>query len=318
MNEAPNNNSDFSPASNPEKGGVLVLGNFDGVHRGHHAVIKTAVDQAKRMGEVSTRVITLEPHTRKVFNPDIEPFRLTPAKVKERLLKDLGVNEVNVINFTTEYSNMSAQDFVNKVLVEQYGARHVVAGFDFVFGHSRAGNMKRLREWLAPKGVEVTEVMPCRDARGEVMSSSRVREALKQGDLSTVRNILGRPWSISGVVERGLQRGRTIGFPTANIALGDYIRPRLGAYAVYARRVGTQQSFPGVANIGNRPTIGGNDEVLEFYLFDFYSDIYGQEWEIELIDFLRPEKTFADIQSLKAQIMRDVETAKASLSCLHI
>ena len=318
MNSPPLDYEIFSPTTKSLRDGVLILGNFDGVHRGHHAVIKAALDQARRMGNVPVSVLTLEPHTRTVFNPDIAPFRLTPAKVKIRLLKDLGVDEVIVIRFTPEYANMKAQDFVNEILVEQYAVRHVVAGFDFVFGQGRGGNMQRLREWLAPKGVEVTEIMPCRDAQGEIMSSSRVRNALKEGDLSTARNILGRPWSISGVVEHGIQRGRSIGFPTANISLGEYIRPKFGAYSVYARRVGTQQALPGVANIGTRPTVDGNEELLEFYIFDFYSDIYDQEWEIELIDFLRPEETFSDIQALKAQIMCDVEAAKASLSCLHI
>ncbi|MDD3289041.1 MAG: bifunctional riboflavin kinase/FAD synthetase [Alphaproteobacteria bacterium] len=318
MSKPLNDIQDSSPAISPVRGGVLALGNFDGVHRGHHAVIKAALDQARRLGGVPTVVLTLEPHSRSVFEPNRPPFRLTPANVKIRLLRKLGVDDVVVMDFTPEFSRMKAADFINDILVKQYAAKHVVAGFDFVFGHQRVGNMQRLRNGMAPHGIEVTEVMPCRDSQGEVMSSSRVRLALQQGDLSTARHILGRPWSISGIVEKGRQRGRTVGFPTANVDLGEYIRPKFGVYAVYARRVGSSKVFPGIANIGVRPTVGEDTELMEFYLFDFYSNIYDQEWEVELIDFLRPERTFPDLQALQAQIMSDTEAAKATLSCLHI
>jgi riboflavin kinase/FMN adenylyltransferase len=307
-----------TPLVEPLYGGVLVLGNFDGVHRGHYAVIRAAMDQALRLGNVPLRVITLEPHPRQIFQPDTPPFRLTPAKTKVRLLKAIGADGVVVINFTPELSCMTAAEFIEQIVVRQHRARHVVAGFDFVFGYQRGGNMQTLRDTLVKYGIGVTEVMPFRDSRGEIMSSSRARQALQDGDTETARRILGRPWAIEGVVEHGNQRGRIVGFPTANIALGEYLRPKYGAYAVYAHRIGTSQIYPGVANIGIRPTMGGKAELLEFHLFDFYDSLYGQEWEIELVEFLRAEEKFSDIQALQKQISLDIERAKSFLSQVHL
>ncbi len=295
------------------KGGVFALGNFDGVHRGHQAVVKTALEKARGMG-VPARVLTLEPHPRSLFKPDIPPFRLTPAPAKQRLLHALGIEDVIVLPFTREFLQYPAQDFVQHILVTRYGAQHVVAGFDFVFGHNRAGTMTTLRAWLAPHSIGVTEVTPFRDSQGIVMSSSRTREALQAGDLPTAANILGRPWSIAGIVERGAQRGREMSVPTANIALGEYLRPEFGVYVVNAKRVDGTTIYQGVANIGVRPTVDGKTEMLEFHLFDVDRDIYGQEWEVELLAFLRPEQAFSGIDALRAQIMQDIEAAKAHLA----
>lgn len=297
------------------KGGVFALGNFDGVHRGHQAVVKTAVDKARGMG-IAARVITFEPHPRSVFKPNIPPFRLTPAPAKIRLLRGLGVEDVIVLPFNKEFSSLPAQDFVQHILVQNYAAQHIVAGFDFVFGHNRAGTMQNLRNWLAPHNIGVTEVTPFRDERGNIMSSSRTREALQQGDLQTAEHILGRPWSIAGIIQRGAQRGRQMSVPTANIALGDYLRPKFGVYAINAGRVGQPLNHQGVANIGTRPTVDGKTETLEFHMFDFEGDIYGEEWEVELIDFIRPEQAFPDMETLRAQIMKDIEAAKGKLALI--
>jgi riboflavin kinase/FMN adenylyltransferase len=294
------------------KGGVFALGNFDGVHLGHQAVVKAAIEKARGLN-VPARILTLEPHPRSLFKPDIPPFRLTPAPAKLRLLRALGVDDVIVRPFTRELSNVLPVEFVQQILINDYGVQHIVAGFDFVFGHNRAGNMQNLRGWLMPFNVGVTEVTPFRDTQGEVMSSSRTREALQQGDLRTAAHILGRLWSIAGIIERGAHRGTDIGAPTANIALGEYLRPKFGVYAARARRVGDPASRPGVANIGTRPTVDGKTELLELHLFDFHGDIYGQEWEVDLIDFIRPERKFDDLEALRAQIMEDIETAKVRL-----
>lgn len=299
--------------SSPLKGGVFALGNFDGVHRGHQAVVKTAVEKARGLG-VAARVVTFEPHPRSLFKPHIPPFRLTPAPAKIRLLRALGVEDVIVLPFTQEFSNLPAQDFVQRILVQNYAAQHIIAGFDFVFGHDRVGNMKNLRNWLAPHNIGVTEVTPFRDEHGAIMSSSRTREALQQGDLRTAEHILGRPWSVAGIIQRGAQRGRQMSVPTANIALGEYLRPKFGVYAVNAGRVGQLLNHQGVANIGTRPTVDGKTETLEFHMFDFEGDIYGEEWEVELVDFIRPEQAFPDIETLRAQIMKDIEAAKAKLA----
>jgi riboflavin kinase/FMN adenylyltransferase len=295
------------------KGGVLALGNFDGVHRGHQAVVRAAIEKARGQG-MPARILTFEPHPRSVLKPHIPPFRLTPAPMKEKLLRGLGVDGVIVLPFSPEFSNLSASDFVQKILIERFGASHVVAGFDYVFGHQRGGTMPLLRQWLAPHGVGLVEVAPFRDAHGEAMSSSRTREALQQGDLRAAEHILGRRWSIAGIVERGARRGSAIGVPTANIGLGDYLRPKFGVYAVNAHRADGGGVWQGVANIGKRPTVDGRTETLEAHLFDFHNMIYGQEWEFELVEFLRPEQAFDSLESLREQIMKDIEMAKAKLN----
>jgi riboflavin kinase/FMN adenylyltransferase len=295
------------------KGGVFALGNFDGVHGGHRAVVKTAIDKARGLG-LPARVLTFEPHPRSLFKPHIPPFRLTPAPAKVRFLRALGVDDVIVRAFTPEFSQVAARDFVQQVLIKDCGAQHVVAGFDFVFGHERGGDMASLREWLSPSNVGVTEVTPFRDGQGNVMSSTRARELLQAGDMRGAARILGRPWSIAGIIEHGERRGHELSVPTANIALGEYLRPKFGVYAVEASRVGDPTRYQGVANIGNRPTVDGTQEKLEFHLFDFYQDLYGQEWDVELIDFIRPERAFPDLEALRLQIMQDIEDAKTRLT----
>lgn len=291
------------------KGGALALGNFDGVHRGHQAVVRTAVEKARGQG-VPALVLTFEPHPRSVLKPDIAPFRLTPAAVKEKLLRGLGVDHIIALPFTPEFSNLSAQEFVQKILIERLQVSHVVAGFDYVFGHKRGGTMPLLRQWLAPHNIKVTEVTPFRDAQGMVMSSSRTREALQNGDTKTAAHILGRFWSITGIVQHGAKRGSSIGVPTMNIGLGDYQRPKFGVYAINARRTLDGHFYQGVANIGTRPTVDGKTEWLEAHVFGFSGTVYGEEWEIALMDFIRPEQTFENIDQLRGQIMKDIEAAK--------
>lgn len=294
------------------KRGVLALGNFDGVHRGHQAVVRAAIEKAHGQG-VPALVLTFEPHPRSVLKPNIPPFRLTPAPVKEKLLRALGVDGIIALPFTPEFSNLSAEEFVQKILIEKLAVSHIVAGFDYVFGYKRGGTMPLLRQWLGPHAVGVTEVTPFRDAQGLVMSSSRTREALQQGDVKTAEHILGRPWSISGIVQHGAKRGSSIGIPTINIALGDYLRPKFGVYAVTARRAKDGAVFQGVANIGNRPTVDGQTELLEAHLFSFGEMAYGDEFEISLLDFIRPERAFESVEALRAQIFKDMETAKVRL-----
>lgn len=294
------------------QGGVLALGNFDGVHRGHQAVLKAALDYG-RQHHLPVRVLTLEPHPRSLLTASNTPFRLTPASVKNRLLQHMGVDDVITLNFSAEFASQPAREFVEQVLVQHYRAAHIVAGAYFVFGHKRAGTMQHMREWLEPVGIGVTEVPPLRDERGEPISSSRIRTALHKADLALVRELLGRPWSITGIVVTGAKRGRVLGFPTANIELGDYVRPPFGVYAVKAHRVGDAKVWGGVANIGTRPTVGGVREMLEFHLFQNPGELYEQEWEVELHQFLRPEQVFASLEALKEQIQRDVVEAREKL-----
>ena len=292
------------------RNGVVALGNFDGVHRGHQAVVRTAVGVARAQG-IPAVILTFEPHPRSVFQPDAAPFRLTPAPVKERLLRALGVDGVVVMPFTPDFSRLSAEEFVRQILIEGLGAKHIVAGYDYVFGHKRGGTMSMMVQLLEPSRIGVTEVAPLRDEQGEAMSSSRIREALRQGDAITAARILGRTWSIAGVVQHGAKRGASIGVPTANISLGDYLRPRFGVYVVEARREGDATTWRGVANIGTRPTVDGKTETLEAHLFDFNQTIYDEAWEFDLIDFMRPEQRFESFEELKVQIEKDVKTARS-------
>jgi riboflavin kinase/FMN adenylyltransferase len=308
------NQDDYSRSGGLERrGGVLVLGNFDGVHRGHQAVIAAAIGIARERN-LSAYALTLEPHPRTLLSSPQTPFRLTPPSAKNRLLQELGIDAIITLNFSPELAGMPAREFVEQILMQHYRARHVVAGADFVFGHRRTGTMQDMSEWLEPHGIGVTAVPPFRDEAGDVISSSRLREAIHQGDLTTARSLLGRPWSITGIVGRGGERGRAMGFPTANMALGETMRPPFGVYAITARRVGGAARHAGVMNIGVRPTVDGVHEVLEFHLFNFQGDLYDQEWEVELHHFLRPERKFPDLEALQDQIMQDVIRAKEMLS----
>jgi len=291
------------------KGGVFALGNFDGVHRGHRAVIEAAIEKARQL-RVPARVLTFEPHPRAFFQPHLPPFRLTPQKVKERLLLSLGVDDVETLPFTSEIAQMSAQDFIERIVLEKYGTQHLVAGHDFIFGHNRSGDMKKLVSWLAPHNIGVTEIEELGDD-GEVFSSTRVRELLLEGEVGAAAKILGRDFSITGTIVKGFGVGaKTIGFPTANILLDGYIRPKYGVYAVRAGKAGKALTHEGVANIGQRPTVNGEGENLEAHLFMFNKDIHGEEWEFALTRFIRPERKFDTLEALTAQIKKDIQAAK--------
>lgn len=293
-------------------GGIFALGNFDGVHLGHQAVIKTALDVGKSKS-LPVRVLTLEPHPRTLFLSPQAPFRLTLSSVKNRLLQNMGVEEIITLEFSYELAKMLPREFVEKILVGHYCVDHIVAGEDFAFGRDRSGTMLDMQNWLASYGIGVTAVPPFKDETGEVVSSSRLRESIHQGDWETARKLLGRDWSIVGVVEKGAERGRNIGVPTANIDLGEIIRPPFGVYAVKARQFGKANWYGGVANIGVRPTVDGVKESLEFHLFDFNQNIYEQEWEVSFVQFIRQEKKFPDIEKLREQIVRDIKAGKEIL-----
>jgi riboflavin kinase/FMN adenylyltransferase len=291
-------------------GSVIALGNFDGVHRGHQALVAEAKRLAGGLGAPLV-VLTFEPHPRRYFVPDTGPFRLTLLPAKVRLLAECGVEAVLAQRFDPAFAAISAQDFVDKVLIEGMGARHVVCGYDFTFGARRSGNVERLREMAAERDLGVTVLDPVMH-EGEIYSSTRIREALRAGWASEASELLGHHWEIEGAVEQGDQRGRTIGFPTANVALGEHLRPRFGVYAVRALVDG--KWLNGVANLGKRPTVGKLQENFEVHLFDFSGDLYGQALRVQLIDFIRPEMKFSGLDALKAQIAADGRAARAILS----
>lgn len=292
-------------------GSVVVLGNFDGVHLGHAGVIQAARHMADEIG-TKVVVLTFEPHPRSVFAPHLPPFRLTPKAAKARFLAEIGVAGCVAQKFDAAFSKHSAEDFVRSVLIGGLQLRHLVVGADFRFGKGREGDVSYLQSNADKFDFRTSCIEPVLDPQGVAYSSTRVREALSEGDVGTAASILGRPFQIEGTVVQGEQRGRTIGFPTANILLGEYIRPRLGVYAVRAEMPGGEM-VSGVANIGKRPTVDGLDERLEVHLFDFAGDIYGKNLNIHLQSFIRPEQKFANFEELKTQIVRDAETARHAL-----
>lgn len=296
------------------RGAAVAIGNFDGVHPGHQTVIHEAGLIADDMCRPWT-VLTFEPHPRAFFTPGSEPFRLTPFRSKAQRIAELGADLLIVQRFDKAFSSLPAEDFVNTVLVDGLGAGHVVSGYDFVFGHKRGGNCELLLAMGAKKGFGFTAVNAQTDSSGEAYSSTRVRERLGDADPRGAAAILGRDFEIEGRVARGEARGKSIGFPTANIPLGAYLRPALGVYAVRAaiEQENGEIWLDGVANIGVRPTFGSDGVVLEVFLFDFDDDLYGKRLRVRLVDFLRPEKKFDGVDDLKAQIAQDSAKAQKIL-----
>ena len=292
------------------KGGAVALGNFDGVHRGHQALLAETAGHARSLGAPLV-ALTFEPHPRRFFVPDTGPFRLTLPPAKARLLEQFGVQAILAQRFDPAFAAVTADAFVDDVLRGGLGARHVVCGYDFTFGARRGGNVEFLRQAGALRGIGVTVLEPVM-REGEIYSSTRIREALRAGMVREAAELLGHEWEIEGVVEQGDQRGRTIGFPTANVALGEHLRPRFGVYAVRALIDGHWRAA--VANLGKRPTVGKLQENFEVHLFDFAGDLYGKTVRVALVDFIRPEMKFAGLDQLKAQIAADGQTARTLLA----
>jgi riboflavin kinase/FMN adenylyltransferase len=293
------------------KGAALALGNFDGVHLGHQAVIASARAAGARLG-APLGVGVFEPHPRRFFAPDGPPFRLQSAGQRNRALESLGVANLYTIGFDRALAQSTDRAFAEHVLRDRLKAAHVSVGADFHFGRGRMGNAESLRQLGAELGFSVDAVAPVLEA-GVRYSSSRIRDAIGAGDMATAAALIGRPWAIEGEVRRGFMRGRALGFATANVGLGDYVRPRFGVYAVRVGIDGVKR--PGVASLGLNPTFDDVTEpVLEAHVFDFDADLYGRTVEVELVGFIRGEVKFTSTEALSAQIARDVETAKALLA----
>ncbi|WP_416898120.1 MAG: bifunctional riboflavin kinase/FAD synthetase [Minwuia sp.] len=284
------------PAPADLRGAAVAIGNFDGVHHGHRMLINRAQQAATAIGAPSG-VLTFEPHPREFFARHAPPFRLTNFRAKAASLCKTGIDLMAVSSFGSRLAMMSAQDFVGEMLVRRLGVGHVVVGYDFAFGHKRAGNVDYLRAAAAEHGFGLTVIDPVREGE-EVVSSTRIRDALWQGDPRRAAGLLGHWWEVHGRVRKGDQRGRTIGFPTANIALGGYLEPQFGVYAV---RIGWPENGEivwrdGVANLGRRPTFNKNDVLLEVNVFDFQGNIYGKRAQVRFIDFIRPERKFDGLE----------------------
>jgi riboflavin kinase/FMN adenylyltransferase len=293
------------------RGGVAVIGNFDGIHLGHQALIRTGLELAHEAGR-RCALLTFEPHPRSVLRPRDPPFRLTPFRIKARLLREFGLDALVALRFDAGLAAKTPDEFVQQVLVDGLGIAGAVVGFDFVFGNKRSGNAEMLTEMGRRLGFAVTVIAPVEEAGG-LYSSTRIRDLLNRGEPRRAAALLGRDWEIDGRVESGDRRGRTIGFPTANLRLHDYLRPAAGVYAV---RVAVEEEGawrPGVANFGYRPTFGGTDLKLEVHLFDFSGDLYGKHLRVALVEYLRPERKFAGLQELRDQIAADCTQARRML-----
>jgi len=279
-----------------EKNQVIALGNFDGVHMGHKAILKKTKWLAAQSG-AKPAVITFEPHPVHLFKPSVLPIRINSLKGKIALLEKAGIENCHILKFNRSFANLSAEEFINKYLA----GNHIVTGYDFVFGKSRTGNAELLQERLG----ENYTIIPPQEGDGVVYSSSKVRTALKAGDVQTANFLLGHNYFIEGKVLHGAGKGAQIGFATANIKLKPYLlKPKYGVYKV-------QTNYgAGIANFGVRPTLDGITEILEVHLFDFRGDIYGKMLNVEFEKYIRAEKKFASVQELKNQIQEDIKIAK--------
>jgi riboflavin kinase/FMN adenylyltransferase len=296
----------------PEKlrGAIIALGNFDGFHLGHQAVVGRAVQRGAHERR-PVIVATFDPHPVRHFKPDTPPFRLTTLDQRERMFAHAGADAMLVFKFGAELAGTTAEDFVTELLAKRFGAAGVVTGEDFIFGKGRGGNVALLHELGAQHGIEA-EAVEAVLIDGERISSGRVRESLQAGDPATATHLLSRPFAIAGEVIHGDKRGRGLGWPTANLELGNYLRP---AYGIYAVRVTLDDGseHAGVASLGVRPTFDPPKELLEAVLFDFDGDLYGRTIEVALHHYLRREMKFDGLEALKAQMDRDAEEARRLL-----
>ncbi len=294
-----------------DRGAAVALGNFDGVHLGHQQVIADAARAATALG-APLGLISFEPHARMHFEPDAPPFRLMTPHQLARAVEGLGGDRLYLLPFGLEMANFTDHDFVKDVLVAGLGVRHMAVGFDVTFGKGRTGDPASMIHYGREFGFSVS-VAGAVEMAGAKISSTAVREALREGRPEVAASILGRPFAIEGVVQKGRQLGRKLGFPTANVDLRDYVAPMFGVYATRTR-LHDGRELPGVANVGVNPTTGEVAPRLEVWLFDFDEDIYGETIETDLLNFLRPEKKFADIPAMVEQIRLDARRARDLLT----
>jgi riboflavin kinase/FMN adenylyltransferase len=293
------------------RGAIVALGNFDGFHLGHQAVVARAVERARAEGR-PVIVATFDPHPVRLFRPDTPPFRLTSLDQRERLFAAAGADAMLVFHFDHALAAKTADDFA-AMLVNDIGAAAVVTGEDFTFGRNKSGNVSRLAQLGRALGITNEAVTAVVDAEGNVVSSSRIRDVLKAGDCATATALMTRPFAIQGTVQHGDKLGRTIGYPTANVDMGKYLRPAYGIYAVRGV-LPDGRVLDGAANLGIRPTFDPPKELLEPYFFDFSESLYGQCIEVQLIEYLRPEAKFDGLEALVEQMDADCDRARQILA----
>lgn len=301
------------------RGSVAALGNFDGFHRGHQAVVGEA-GRIARLRSLPLAVFTTEPHPRSFFSGEGDRFRLTPFRERAHLLEKFGAELLFVLPFDRALSETEPETFVTEILAGDLGIVHAVIGYDYRFGKGRRGDAALLREIGKDCGIEVTVIEPIsvgvEGAAGEIYSSTLVRNALRNGEARRAAALLGHWWTVNGRVIEGDKRGRTIGFPTANMTLQESLIPAHGVYAVRVKLEGRPEGemLDGVANVGRRPTFADAGILLEVHLFDFSEDIYGQHQGVEMVGFIRRERKFDGIDALKVQIQKDCKVARGILA----
>ena len=293
------------------RGAIVALGNFDGFHLGHQAVVSRAVGRGHHERR-PVIVATFDPHPVRFFKPGLPPFRLTSLNQRQELFAHAGADAMLVFDFNADLASTSAEDFVTDLLAQRIGAAGVVTGEDFTFGRGRGGNADVLRELGAESDV-VAETVAAVVLDSQPVSSSRIRDALAAGDPGTATHLLSRAFAVEGVVERGDARGRDLGYPTANLRMGEYQRPAYGIYAVRVR-LDDGSELPGVASLGVRPTFEPEVELLEAHLFDFDGDLYDRTIEVALHAFIRPEAKFSEVNRLMERMREDEAEARKLLA----
>jgi riboflavin kinase/FMN adenylyltransferase len=299
-----------APLPGALRGGIVALGNFDGFHAGHQAVVGAARDWAHKLGRPAL-VASFDPHPARLFQPDVPQFALSTIPQRAGWLADFGMDGTVMMPFNHALAALSAEEFVDEWLCTRLGVAGVVTGADFTFGRARSGDVTALSRLGLANGFAARVVDAVQDAGGTI-SSTRVRALLRAGQPGHAAGLLTRPFTIRGVVEHGAKLGRTLGFPTANMGLGDYVRPAYGVYAVQVV-LPSGERVDGVANLGIRPMIEPPVELLETWLMDWSGDLYGQEIAVELVAYLRPEMKLPGLEALKAQIAADADAARAIL-----
>src|SRR3990172_11212027 len=294
------------------KGSVLTIGNFDGVHLGHRALLEATRNLAAAM-HAAPGVMTFEPHPRQFFHPDAEPFRLSLLPMKQSLLQELGVGHLFAFAFDRELSSLNAAEFIDRILVQKLKVRHVVVGEDFTFGNQRSGTAATLEAAAAAGKFGLSLVRPVASPGGQAYSSTVIRGLLRRGKFAEAAALLGWPWQMEAPVVHGDARGRALGYPTANQDMPEYVRIPYGVYAVRVLIEGERIWREGAANFGIRPMFQSAKPIFETFIFDFAAEIYGKTMRVQPVQYLRPELSFTGLSALVAQMKDDCITAKAVL-----
>jgi len=303
---------DFEHCPKEEKGAVVALGNFDGLHLAHQAILKACIQEAEKLS-AKPAVMTFEPHPREFFARDHQPLRILTLRRKLRLFSEMGIKTIFMARFNKKLAATSAEDFICELLHRQLGARHIVTGFNFAFGRNREGNTEFLEAMAEKLGIGFTRVAQIKTKEGRDISSSAIRTLLMLGKMSEVATLLGHPYSIGGRVRSGDQRGRALGFPTANLWLKTLFRPRFGIYAARVR-FENGDIHDAVASLGIRPMFVTDRPLLEVHCFDLSRMFYGEYIDVQLLDFIREEKKFDTTELLRGQMAVDCDVAKRILS----